>query len=166
MMAKSLKIADHDLLRVLDTLDRNGPMTFDEICREAGITSLVVNNGLYTEDELGPPFNKERMDGILYKITKLGKAIIRDLRFVENGDASRTMPEFTDELPAVGSRFRRIDGDEAGRESEPPGSECTVTAHTHGMVWYRYDEQKKRWGRCSKPLCMRPSRFFATFEAV
>jgi len=170
MMPKPLRITDHDPLRVLDMLDRNGPLTFAEICREAQVESLAVNNGLYLPDELGPPFNQERMAGLLYRITKVGRELIRCIRR-QQGDPycpqsetpGRTLPRREIIAIEVGRRFCRADGDVGGWDSEPPGSECTVTSLKDGMVWYLYDGQKRKWGRCSKAFCATEMNFLLHF---
>lgn len=166
-MAKKtpLNIEDHALLRILDTLDRNGPLTFQEICQSADVNSIVVNNDLYVEDDLGPPYNYERGLGQLYRITKLGKALIRQFRFLPIA-APRTLPErvMTKCHHAIGTVCVRLIGDETGFKSEPAGTICTIKSLKDGMVWYLYDNQKKRYGRCSKPFCLPADIFDANFK--
>ena len=170
---KPLTVSADPLLRVLDTLYLNGPLTFSEICASAQVTSLPINTSLYTEDQLGPPYNRERMSGILYRLTKLGMKLIIQVRsdqWRHQGNIGlfygRQLPEQDPTVFPLKARYRRLVGDPHGYESEPEGSVCTVTAHKDGMVWYRYDNQKKRWGRCSKVLCMRPGEFLVTFSEV
>jgi hypothetical protein len=159
-----LDVNSHSLLRVLDTLDRNGPLTFSEICDTADITELAVNNELYIEDDLGAPYNHERAAGQLYRISKLGRNLIGQLRsWVE---APRTLPERPTPTAEIGKVYVRTIGDEEGFYSEPAGSQCTVKSHKDGMIWYIYDDQKKRWGRCSKPFCMDQDQFDLEFVAV
>ena len=164
---KPLIIATDPLLRILDALHLNGPLTFNEICQSAGVTSLPINTSLYTEDQLGPPYNRERMVGVLYRLTRLGKKLIIQVRSDQGGipcSIIRSLPEQDPFVFPLGTRYRRVAGDPQGYESEPSGSLCTITDHRDGMVWYRYDDQKRRWGRCSKALCMRPGEFRETFS--
>jgi hypothetical protein len=152
-------------MRILDGLDRNGPLTFHEICRACDVTEIPYNGDLYIEDDLGAPFNHERQLGQLYRITKLGKAIIQLARTVmPTSSIDRTIPERPTPTAEIGKIYVRTVGDEDGFYSEPPGSICTVKSHKDGMVWYIYADQKKRWGRCSKPFCMSQDKFDATFE--
>ena len=160
---KPLKIEDHETLRTLDTLDRNGPLTFGEICTSADVHFVAVNTDLYLEDDLGPPFNDERERGSLFRITPLGKSIIRLVRGVSD-KPERTYFDRPVPTASIGGKFVRITGDPDGLSTDPPGAVCTVKSHKDSMVWYAYENQKKRWGKCSKQFCMRQDDFDANFR--